>query len=153
MRQNRREKNTKSDVSSLISNGNISKRFKAAIENITYRECAGRFNASAQAQEAGIKVTKDTVCRLANGDFVVVNKRIRALCSFYGVGIHENSVFVPLSEPEPESVSSERMIDGIDSELLKIAELAKRNPSLEAKLSKLIRGINEIVSSQGALHG
>lgn len=151
MRQNRREKNSKSDVSSLISNGNISKRFKAAIENITYRECAGRFNASAQAQEAGIKVTKDTVCRLANGDFVVVNKRIRALCSFYGVGIHENSVLAQLSEPE--SVSSERMIDGIDSELLKIAELAKRNPSLEAKLSKLIRGINEIVSSQGALHG
>lgn len=128
----------------LISNENITRQFQAAIEGLTYRNCADRFNRSEIAKREGLTVSKDTVCRLANGDFQVVNKRIKALCQFFGIDVYEGH------GKERNSFGNEDgCTAGIDVELTRVSVLAKSNPVLEQKLTKLIRGITEIVSSQG----
>ncbi|EJL6480836.1 hypothetical protein NMR80_002550 [Vibrio cholerae] len=146
MRQKRKNK-TSQKQTPLISNENISRQFRVAIQGFTYRGCAEIFNASEQAKLNGISVTKDTVCRLATGNFQVVNKRIKALCQFFNIDFYEKNNEV--SEFAGFQVSGEGEAHGIDAELSRVSSLAKRNPALEGKLTNLIRGITEIVSSQG----
>lgn len=141
MRQ-KRSVNLGKGLAPLISNESISRRFRSAVAGVSYRKCAEIFNASEQAKNYGVSVTKDTVCRLATGNFQVVNKRIKALCYVFNVEIYESC-------DEIGGLSRSEASSGLDAELFRVSDLAKRNPALEGKLTNLIRGITEIVSSKG----
>lgn len=145
-----RQKRLKNKHKALISNAKIADLFMRAIDGISYRECAQRFNNSALGKDASITVTKDLVWRVATGDFVVVNERIKKLCEFMKVDIYEQDSAID----KPKSGTSSVAINyGIRTELQRVADLAKSNPTLEGKLSNLLRGISEIVSAQGTQNG
>lgn len=133
---------------SLKSNEKISKLFRDAIDGVPYRQCADKFNQSNFAKKIGLTVSKDTVCRLANGRFVIVNKRIKALCGFFDIDIYDHVDPICINEHSDSKINS--AIPEIEAELNKVSNLAKKNPALGKKLSNMIKGITDLVFAQGA---